>query len=109
MARDLDIGIPFARRVGVDALVADAQKDERFILGASLNTSSLRTSHLKSGHLFVIRKSSSDWTHVGIVLRLNETTFDTFEGNTSGKGIVDGGVARLFNRSYTSKDFLRLQ
>ena len=109
VARDLDIGIPFARRVGVDALVADAQKDERFILGASLNTSSLRTSHLKSGHLFVIRKSSSDWTHVGIVLRLNETTFDTFEGNTSGKGIVDGGVARLFNRSYTSKDFLRLQ
>lgn len=109
MSRDLDVPLPFQRRVSVDSLVNNAKQDGRFVRGAHLTTAAQRLSHISPGHLFVIRKTSTDWTHVGIVLGLENTTFDTLEGNTSGEGGVDGEVAREYNRSYNSKDFLKLQ
>jgi lysozyme family protein len=107
-ARDLNIDMPFPRQVGVDALVGDAKDTGRYIKESEAGDSTTRKSKIPPGSLFVVRRTSSDWTHVGIVLALKSTTFDTYEGNTGGDGGTDGANARRGNRSYGKKDFLRL-
>lgn len=106
--RDLKVTIPFERQVGVDALVADAKKAKRFISEDEVSTPLLRQSKLNPGHLFVVRASKTDWTHVGIVSSVMSGTFDTLEGNTGGDGGSDGSNAREGNRSFPSKDFIRI-
>lgn len=107
-ARDMGIKVPLKRQAGVDALVADAKTSGRFIAESEVNTTLLRASRLRPGYLFVIRKDAKDWTHVGFVLSIGPTSFDTIEGNTGGEGGVDGDEARQNNRSYPSRDFIRL-
>ncbi|MDA5634274.1 peptidoglycan-binding protein [Agrobacterium sp. ST15.16.024] len=107
-ARDMGIKVPLKRQVGVDALVADAKASGRFIAESEVGTPLLRASRLRPGYLFVIRKDAKDWTHVGFVLSVGATSFDTIEGNTGGEGGVDGDEARQNNRSYPSRDFIRL-
>lgn len=107
-ARDLGMGMPFKRQVGVDALVADAKTQGRFVAEREIADPIVRKSRILPGSLFVVRRTSTDWTHVGIVSVLKGTTFDTLEGNTGGDGGTDGANARLGNRSYLKKDFLRL-
>lgn len=107
-ARDLGTDIPFERQVGVDQLVAQAKTSGRFIAEADVQDGIKRRSKLRPGQIFVVRASSTDWTHTGILLSINDKTFDTFEGNTGGDGGTDGANARQGNRSYASKDFIRL-
>jgi lysozyme family protein len=107
-ARDLGIAIPFKRQVGVDALVDDAKAAGRFISESEVPDTLRRKSKLRPGQIFVVRASASDWTHTGILLSLKDASFDTLEGNTGGDGGTDGANARQGNRSYSSKDFLRL-
>lgn len=106
--RDLGVAIDFERQVSVDALVKDAKDANRFIKESEVSSSLLRQSKLGPGYLFVVRKSSSDWTHVGIVETIMSDTFDTLEGNTGGDGGTNGTTAREGNRSYPAKDFIRL-
>ncbi len=107
-ARDLNVKVPFKRQVGVDQLVKDAQADDRFIAEDDVQDAISRRSKLRPGYIFVVRKSSDDWIHAGLVLGLKDQTFDTLEGNTGGDGGTDGANARESNRSYRDKDFLRL-
>jgi lysozyme family protein len=107
-ARDLSTAIPFKRQVSVDELVADAKASGRFIAESEVRDEIKRRSKLRPGQIFVVRASSTDWTHTGILLSINDKTFDTFEGNTGGDGGTDGANARQGNRSYASKDFIRL-
>ena len=107
-ARDLGVKLPFRRQVGVDALVADAKAGGRFIKEGDVRDSIAKKSKLRPGFLFVVRRTASDWTHVGIVFDVKDQTFETFEGNTSVEGSRNGTTARLGNRSYPSKDFLSL-
>ncbi len=99
--------LPFPRQVSVDKLVSDAKKDGRFIAGASLVDPILRKSKLIPGSLFVDRnpKDENDWTHVGIVLDVNESAFWTIEGNASSEGV--DGVYSL-SRSFEHRDFILL-
>ncbi|WP_105435811.1 CHAP domain-containing protein [Neorhizobium tomejilense] len=106
--KELGLPIPFPRQVGVDALVRDAKNTGRFIEGASLSSAAARRSKVKPGSFFVIRKTANDWTHVGIVHNVNDTTIDTLEGNTGGSGGVDGAGACRLNRSIEGKDFISL-
>ncbi|MEP2981597.1 MAG: peptidoglycan-binding protein [Lentilitoribacter sp.] len=106
--RDLDERLPFKRQVGVDQLVEDAKSTGRFIRGSDLTTPAKRRSVLREGMLFVVRRTSTDWTHVGIVANINDDDFDTLEGNTDNAGGVDGANAKVGNRAYKRKDFIRL-
>lgn len=106
--RDLKVAIPFERRVGVDDLVADAKKTKRFISEDEVSTPLLRQSKLSPGYLFVVRASQTHWTHVGIVSSVMSGTFDTLEGNTGGDGGTDGSNAREGNRSFPTRDFIRI-
>lgn len=107
-ARDLNVPVPFKRQVGVDELVKDAKTDGRFIAEGTLPDAISRRSKLRPGYIFVVRNSPNDWVHTGLVLGLNDQTFDTLEGNTGGDNGTDGANARQSNRPYRGKDLLRL-
>lgn len=106
--RDLGISPPFDRQVSVNELVADAKRETRFIPEGALSSPAKLRSTLRPGNVFVVRTGANDWVHTGIVLALNDTTFDTLEGNTGGEGGIDGPNAKKGNRSYSKKDFLTL-
>jgi hypothetical protein len=104
----LNVPVPFKRQVGVDELVKDAKTDGRFIAEGTLPDAISRRSKLRPGYIFVVRNSPNDWVHTGLVLGLNDQTFDTLEGNTGGDNGTDGANARQSNRPYRGKDLLRL-
>ncbi|TDX23829.1 lysozyme family protein [Modicisalibacter xianhensis] len=106
-AYNLGGAMPFARQVSVDALVKDAKNSGRFVAETSLADPVTRRSKIVPGSLFVIRKSTTDWTHVGIVTEVRDDHFLTIEGNTNGDNI-DGGNAIFSTRGFTRRDFLLL-
>jgi lysozyme family protein len=107
-AHALDRAMPIKRQVGVDALVADADADGRFLLGSKLDAGTKRTDKIRPGSLFVNRKTASDWTHVGIVTTVSADVFTTIEGNSDVNGSREGIEVCTQSRSYTKRDFVLL-
>ena len=105
--RDLQMDMPFPRRVGVPKLVEDAQASGRLVKEGELGSTPLRRSKLKPGHIFAVRQGAS-YSHTGFVLSLNDATFDTIEGNTGVEGGNDGPNAKQGNLAFAGKDFIRL-
>ena len=106
--RDLGIKMPFKRQVGVDALVTDAKVASRFVGERDYSSVTELRSKVRPGSLFFVRTTATDWAHTGIILNMNELSFDTLEGNTGGDNGHDGADARQSNRNYSNKDFMRL-
>ncbi|WP_207537253.1 peptidoglycan-binding protein [Sabulicella rubraurantiaca] len=100
--------MPLRRQVGVDALVADAKRDGRFVQGDSLRSSEARISRLPAGSLFVIRSTTNpnDWIHTGLVAEARAESFLTIEGNTNSDGSRNGFEATTRSRSYKQADFV---
>ena len=105
--RELNIKMPFDRQVGVPALVNDARRQGRLVNEAELKTPPERRSKLKPGYIFAVRNGAS-FSHTGFVLSVNDTTFDTVEGNTGQEGGNDGPNAKQGSRPFAGNDFIRL-
>ncbi len=110
-ARLIGTAMPFPRQVGVSALIADAKASGRFISGADVPTPAARRSRLSPGCLFVIKTASQ--SHAGIVTAVDDTTFDTVEGNTAETSSPEAKEGRGFEaialkRSYVDRDFILL-
>ena len=61
---------------------------------------------LKPGSLFLVRRTASDWTHVGIVTQIADGAFDTIEGNTNDDGSREGYEVCARVRGFKDKDFI---
>jgi hypothetical protein len=61
---------------------------------------------ITSGSLFLQRRTSTDWTHTGIVIDAKDEVFLTIEGNTNDDGIREGIEVCSRIRGYKSKDFI---
>jgi len=95
-----------------DLLATQADKAGRFVSEASINAtpSKLSAATLGTCGIFLVRRTSSDWTHTGFAFDYNSAngTFATIEGNTNDEGSREGyEVCKRF-RSRGSKDFIRL-
>lgn len=95
--RELKIAMPFHRQVGVPALVDDARASNRVVKAAEL----------RPGYIFAVRDGAS-FSHTGFVLSVNDTSFDTIEGNTGAEGGNDGANAKRGRRLFAGNDFIRL-
>lgn len=107
-ASALGIPMPLKRQVGVDQLVADAEKDGRLVRETDLPNAMARRTRLRAGALFVVRDTPKDWTHTGIVTRVNDDNFETIEGNTNQLGSNNGFEVCERSRPYRDKDFILL-
>ena len=58
--------------------------------------------------IFLVRRTSTDWTHAGFVIEFDQETFDTIEGNTNDEGSREGYEVCVRSRGYGKKDFIIL-
>jgi hypothetical protein len=98
----LGVELPFAPSFSCDLLAANAKQRGRFVEGRDASA----RAHLRPGDLFLIRRDSDDWNHVGIVRELHDESFDTIEGNTNDEGSTNGGEVAARTRSFDGRDFL---
>lgn len=97
---------PLAGSFSCDLLATQAKQANRFVAGGSITN--LATSDLGTCCLFLVRRTSSDWTHTGFAFDLATTTFATIEGNTNDAGDREGYEVCKRLRGSRSMDFIRL-
>lgn len=74
--------------------------------GLLLDELTAQNNGLHPGSLFLVRRTATDWTHVGIVTRVGEGAFDTIEGNTNDEGSREGYEVCARTRGFKDKDFI---
>lgn len=97
---------PITSSSGCDALALGAKNAKLFKKEADVASGKVPKSSLKPGSFFLVRKTASDWVHVGIVEKADKDTFDTLEGNTDSNGSSNGTEATRRTRGYGGKDFI---
>ncbi len=102
-ADTLGVDAPIPGSVSCDTVVAQARQVGRFRSEADAQRLGL-----PSGSIFLVRRTSTDWTHDGLVVNAGATTFDTIEGNTNDEGSREGFEVCARTRSYPDKDFVLL-
>ena len=98
-AETLGEAMPIARTYSCDEIARYAKERDRFLPEGSLTS-------VKSGYLFLVRRSDTDWTHVGVISgRAGEGVFVTVEGNTNDDGNREGYEVCTLRRSATRGDY----
>lgn len=99
----LQLNMPLRGSFSCDNLAAQAKAAGLFVSEAEA-----RDREIPPGSLFLVRRTSTDWTHVGIVEEAHELHFETIEGNTNDDGVREGYEVCARSRGYTNKDFVVL-
>jgi hypothetical protein len=60
------------------------------------------------GSIFLDRRTSTDWTHTGLVIAFHDNVFETIEGNTNDSGGREGYEVCKRTRGYARKDFIKI-
>ncbi len=102
-AESLQITPPINGSFSCDSLVAQAKA-----AGCFVSETEARTRTIPPGSLFLVRRTATDWTHVGLVTVAHELHFETIEGNTNDDGAREGYEVCSRARGYTGKDFILL-
>lgn len=92
---------PIKGSVSCDIMASQAKQ-----AGAFLKERDATAEQLVDGSLFLVRRTSTDWTHVGMVLDADDGAFGTLEGNTNDEGSREGFEVCARVRGYSSKDFI---
>lgn len=100
----LGIAMPVKRSFDCDELVAVAKAGNRFL---SETRAAQRKNDLM-GAFFVVRRTSTDWNHIGIVAAAEPEILRTIEGNTNDNGNREGFEVCTRIRNYKAKDFILL-
>lgn len=98
----LGVQLPIVPSFSCDSLAASATERGCFLR----ETSASRRSDVRSGALFLNRRTPSDWTHTGLVVAAERETFRTIEGNTNDDGSREGYEVCARTRGYTNVDFI---
>jgi peptidoglycan hydrolase-like protein with peptidoglycan-binding domain len=100
--RDLGQSRPIVSSQSCDALARDAKERGIFFPGST-------NPRPQAGWMFVRRKSVDDWTHTGLVIAGDATTFRTIEGNTNDDGSREGYEVCTLIHGYADKyDFIKI-
>lgn len=98
----LQMPTPIKKSFSCDLLAAFAREKDIFLA----ESKNMEKGQITAGSLFLVRRSSTDWEHVGIVVSAETDLFHTIEGNTNDEGSREGyEVCRRF-RGYKKKDFI---
>jgi peptidoglycan hydrolase-like protein with peptidoglycan-binding domain len=104
----LGVRAPIKGSVSCDSLAAQAKTAGRFVSGQSLQDGTVTWSALGACCIFLVRRTSTDWTHTGFALQGSGETFATIEGNTNDDGSSNGYEVCARTRSVSGKDFITL-
>ena len=99
---------PISGSVSCDSLAHQAKQADLFVPGAQLQSGDVAWSDLGALQIFLLRRTSTDWTHTGFSFDGKNTVFSTIEGNTNEDGSANGFEVGTRVRSGTKYDFIRL-
>jgi hypothetical protein len=105
-AHTLGVSVPIPTSASCDVLAAGAKAASKFVSETKVTSGAFPKSQILPGSFFLVRKTASDWVHVGIVKKADPSTIDTVEGNTDSGGSSNGFEAAERVRNYTKKDFI---
>lgn len=100
-AESLQVDTPISGSFSCDSLAAQAKRAGLFV-----SEEEARHRQIPPGSLFLVRRTDTDWNHVGIVEAAHELHFETIEGNTNDDGTREGYEVCARSRGYANKDFV---
>ena len=92
-----------------DSLAYQAKEAGLFVKGIDIEKENVDWSDLGTSQIFLVRQTSTDWTHTGFSFEGAGPTYSTVEGNTNDEGVAEGFEVCQRVRSISKKDFIRLQ
>lgn len=101
-ARAAQTAMPHPYAFGCDFLAGVAQGNGRFLRPKT----PVELATVKPGYLFLVRKTTNNWAHIGIVEAVEGDTIRTIEGNTNDSGSAEGFEVCGRRRGIADKDFL---
>lgn len=102
-AGTLSMDAPIKGSFSCDSLAAQAKS-----AGIFLRERDASPDKVTEGAMFLVRRTSTDWTHVGFVSKAESASFRTIEGNTNDDGDREGYEVCARRRGYSKKDFIIL-
>jgi hypothetical protein len=102
----LNVAMPIPGSFSCDTLVAQARDAGLFISEAEARNRHMEL--ITPGSLFLVRRTDTDWTHVGIVHEVQELLIRTIEGNTNDDGDREGYEVCTRTRGLANKDYIVL-
>jgi len=106
--QQLDRPMPIEGSISCDTLAHQAKAAGLFVKGSQLGNGSVTWAELGTAQVFLLRRTSTDWTHTGFSFEGSETVFSTVEGNTDRDGSSNGFEVAKRTRSIPHKDFIKL-
>ncbi|ESQ14386.1 MAG: hypothetical protein N838_11810 [Thiohalocapsa sp. PB-PSB1] len=97
---------PIKGSFSCDVLQRQAEQNGRFAEGRSI--ADLSTGGLGDCCVFLVRRTSSDWTHTGFAMDMDRSTFATIEGNTNDDGVREGYEVCKRVRGGSKIDFIKI-
>ena len=105
-ATGLGVSQPIPSSGSCDAMSYNAKAKGLRVDESKVSSGAFPKSKILPGSFFLVRHTSTDWTHIGIVSKANPDTFATVEGNTDSNGSSNGFEATTSVRGYSKKDFI---
>jgi hypothetical protein len=102
--KSLNVSPPIQTSFSCDSLAAGAKERGLFLK----ESDAMQKNAIVPGSLFLVRRTSTDWAHTGIVLSAEDDIFHTIEGNTNDDGDREGYEVCRRIRNYENKDFILL-
>jgi len=107
-AETLKMSMQIQGSFSCDLLATQAKESGIFVSGSRIKNGDVDVSDMDGAHLFLVRRTSTDWTHTGFVTHFEEDLFDTIEGNTNDDGNREGYEVCARSRGYSRNDFILL-
>jgi hypothetical protein len=104
----LERSMPIPGSYSCDSLAYQAREAGLYVRGTHLENGTVSWSELGDAQLFLVRRTSTDWTHAGLSFNGVLDTFSTIEGNTNDEGSNAGYEVCQRVRGIGSKDFIRI-
>jgi hypothetical protein len=98
----LSVSLPLGTSFSCDILAANAKAKVIFLKESQIGSGKKVT----PGSFFLERRTATDWTHTGIVIKVEKDVFHTIEGNTNDEGSREGYEVCSRIRGYKNKDFI---
>lgn len=100
--KTLEVSLPIKPSFSCDSLAVDAKQRGLFLKENNV----LDKTRITPGSFFLVRRTSTDWIHTGIVESAGEDFFYSIEGNTNDEGNREGYEVCQRIRGYKKKDFI---
>jgi hypothetical protein len=99
---------PIPGSYSCDSLAYQAKEAGLFVKGVDIEEENVLWPELGTSQIFLVRQTSTDWTHTGFSFEGSGLTYSTVEGNTNDQGSGEGYEVCQRTRSVAKKDFIRL-